>query len=99
VLSISEYDKKKTREILMKRAHGIQALDQKGYILASETNHVAVASVVAIDRDRTQSCLLKAIDPLTVLALQSQTLNALDKSKMPDLHRAQFIFIFFNLVN
>jgi hypothetical protein len=40
-------------------------------LLASETNPVAVSTVVAIDGDRTQSCLLKAIGPLIMLAIQS----------------------------
>lgn len=74
----------------MKRAHGTGPIRE----LASETNHISITTIVAIDGYSTQSWLLKAIDPLCVLALQGETLNAVDKSKMPDLNQTQIVQYF-----
>lgn len=74
----------------MKRVHGTRPIKE----LASETNHSSITTIVAIDGYSTQSWLLKAIDPLRMLALQGETLNTVDKSKMPDLNQTQIVQYF-----
>lgn len=58
-------------------------------LLASETNPVSIATIVAIYWYRSQTCHIKAIGPLILFALQGETFNAVYKSKMPDLHQTQ----------